>query len=389
MQPDTLSIRQQQARTHQREHSAPLFLTSSFVFDDAEAAAATFADTQPGNIYTRLGNPNNDELTAKLCALEGAEAGLVTSSGMSAVFLVLAGLLRSGDEVLSSQNLFGSTVNVLTGILPRWGIATRFVPLDDPAAWDAARTPATRLFYLETPSNPSLEIADLAAAAQFCQQHNLVLVVDNCFATPYLQRPLALGAHISVHSTTKWIDGQGRVMGGAVLGSAALIAELKVFARHTGPTASPFNSWVLSKSLETLAVRMDRHCQSALALAQWLEAEFGGRQLLAVRYPFLESHPQCALARAQMTQGGGIITFEVNGGRQGAFRFLNALNMINISANLGDTRSIVTHPASTTHSKLTPEARAAAGVTEGLIRLSVGLEHIDDLKVELAQALGA
>lgn len=388
MQPETQAIRTQQPRTHQHEHSAPLFLTSSFVFDDAEAAAATFADAQPGNIYTRLGNPNHDELIAKLCAMEHAEAGIVTSSGMSAVFLALAGLLRSGDEVMSSQNLFGSTVNILSGILPRWGITTRYVPLANPAAWEAARTPATKVFYLETPSNPSLEIGDLAAAGDFCHRHGLILIVDNCFATPYLQRPIDFGAHLSVHSTTKWIDGQGRVMGGAVVGNADLVSELKIFARHTGPTASPFNSWVLCKSLETLAVRMDRHCASALALAEWLETEFVGRGLDGVRYPFLASHPQYELARAQMAQGGGIVTFEVSGGREGAFRFLNALKFICISANLGDTRSIVTHPASTTHSKLTPEARAAAGVTEGLIRLSVGLEALADLKTELGQALG-
>jgi O-succinylhomoserine sulfhydrylase len=307
---------------------------------------------------------------------------------MAAVFVSLAGLLRAGDHALFSRSLFGSTVQLANQILPRWGISTSYVSLTDTETWAEALQPTTRLLFIETPSNPGLDLIDLRAAADFCRRHNIILIVDNCFATPYLQKPLELGVHLVVHSATKWIDGQGRVLGGAIVGPADLIKELRFFARHTGPALSPFNAWTLSKSLETLHVRMDRHCATAHALAQWLEREFPD-DLRAVRYPFLPSHPQYRLACEQMKAGGGIVCIVVRGGAQRAFRFVEALRWLSYTANLGDARTTVTHPASTTHSKLTEAEREVAGIEPGLIRISVGLEHLEDLQNELRQALVA
>lgn len=384
---ETDAIRLQAERGSHREHSVPIFATSSFVFDDAEQARALFAGDEEGNVYSRYSNPNTDEFVQKLCTLEGVEDGVATASGMAAMFISLASFLHQGDHVVASRSLFGSTHQILTRLLPRWGIPHTMVDLSaPPEAWEAAVQPTTKMLFVETPSNPGLELADLTRLGQLADERGLILNVDNCFATPYLQNPAAFGAHLVTHSATKLIDGQGRVLGGAVLGRADLIEEVRFLARHTGPAMSPFHGWVLSKSLETLAVRVDRHCANARALAEYLEAQPGVTQ---VRYPFLPSHPQHDLARRQMRQGGGMVTFELAGGYDAAFAFMDALTMISRSSNLGDTRSIATHPASTTHSKLTDEERAAVGITPGLMRLSVGLEHLDDLRADLDRGLAA
>ncbi len=382
--PETEGIRRQSERGPHREHSVPIFLTSSFVFDSAEQAKALFAGEEEGLIYSRYGNPNTDELIGKLCALERTQDGLATASGMAAMFASIAGLVRSGDHIVASRALFGSTLQILATILPRWGVETTFVDPSDPAEWDAAIRPTTRMLFAETPSNPGLEVIDIAALGRIAADRGVILNVDNCFATPYLQQPAAHGAHIVTHSATKFMDGQGRVLGGAILGPADLIAELRFFIRQTGPALSPFNAWVLSKSLETLPVRMERHCANALALARHLE---GDRRVHRVRYPFLESHPQHELARRQMKLGGGLVTFDVEGGESGGMAFLNALTMISRSPNLGDTRSIVTHPATTTHSRMTEEERLDVGITPGTVRLSVGLESLDDIVADIDQAL--
>ncbi len=381
---ETLAIRTQAPVTAEREHSVPLYLTSSFRFDDAEHARALFTEEVAGNIYSRYANPNTDEFVRKLCLLEGGEDGIATSSGMSAVFTAIAARVSSGDHVLASRALFGSTHQIFTRILPKWGVSSDYADAADPASWERLVRPTTKLIFIETPSNPGLELIDLRWLGAFAASRGIPLVVDNCFATPYLQRPLALGANVVIHSATKYIDGQGRALGGAIVGDAAYIADCRFFARHTGPAMSAFNAWLLSKSLETLAVRMDRHCSNALALAQHFE---GHPALSAVRYPFLASHPQHALARAQMSQGGGIVVLEVKGGLEGGRKFLDAVQMVSHSANLGDTRTIVTHPASTTHSKLTPAERSAVGIPDGLIRVSVGLEHVADIIADLEQAL--
>lgn len=381
----TDAIRTQSARSGHNEHSAPIYMTSSFVFDSAEQAQALFAGEEDGTIYSRYANPNTDELVNKLCRLEHTQAGIVTASGMAAVFASLAAFLHSGDHIVASSALFGSSLQILTKILPRWGITVDFVAGHDPAAFAAAATPATRLMLIETPSNPGLELFDIAAIADAAHAAGAKLVVDNCFATPYLQQPARLGADIVTHSATKFIDGQGRSLGGAVLGPAELIEEVVFFARHTGPSLSPFNAWVLSKSLETLAVRMDRHCSNALQLAQSLEDRPGVNRVL---YPGLPSHPQHELARQQMKAGGGIVTLEVAGGVEGAMRFVNGLKMISRSANLGDTRSIATHPATTTHSKLSDAERETVGITPGLVRIAVGLEDIQDIIADVEQAMG-
>jgi O-succinylhomoserine sulfhydrylase len=385
LHPETLAIRAQAARTAEREHSVPLFLTSSFTFDDAEQARALFADEVQGNIYSRYSNPNTDEFVRKMCLLEGAEDGVAFASGMAAVFASMAALLKSGDHVLASRALFGSTHQLLTKLLPRWGITSSYVDADaDAAAWDAAVRPETRIVFVESPSNPGLALLDLDALGDLCARRGLVLVVDNCFTTPVLQQPIRHGAHLVVHSATKFIDGQGRTLGGVVVGTSALIAELRFFARHTGPALAPFNAWVLSKSLETLGVRMERHCANALALARHFE---GHAALEEVRYPWLESHPQHALARRQMSAGGGIVCIVVKGGLPRARAFLDALTLVSHSPNLGDTRTIVTHPSSTTHSKLTEAERLAVQITPGLVRISVGLEHVQDVIRDVEQAL--
>jgi len=382
---ETNAIRSQFERSQHREHSVPLYLTSSFVFNDADQARALFADEETGNIYTRFSNPNSTEFITKLYLLEGTEDGVATASGMAAMYISMAGLLKSGDHVLASRSVFGSTHQILTTIFPRFGISHTYVDITDSLEkWESSIQKNTRMIFVETPSNPALDIIDLEWLGGLAKKHHVILNVDNCFTTPYLQNPAKWGAHLVTHSATKFIDGQGRVIGGAVLGSKELIKEIRFFARHTGPSMSPFNAWILSKSLETLAVRMDRHCDNALVLAKHLEAH---SNVLKVKYPFLSSHPQHLLAKKQMKAGGGVVTFEIKGGVEAGRRFLNALKMISHSANLGDTRTIATHPASTTHSKLTDDERAAVGITPGLIRISVGLENTNDIIADIVQAM--
>ncbi|MBN3584297.1 aminotransferase class I/II-fold pyridoxal phosphate-dependent enzyme [Algoriphagus aestuarii] len=381
---ETNSIRINSSKSNQREHSAPLYLTSSFTFDSAEEARAMFADEIQGNIYSRYANPNSTDLIEKICAAEGTDAGIVTASGMAAMFGSIASLLQQGDHVLASRSLFGSTHQLLTRVFPKWGITSTYGDIADFENWEKLVQPNTKMLFIETPSNPGLEIIDLEWAGNFAKAHNLILVVDNCFATPYLQQPAKWGAHIVTHSATKYIDGQGRVLGGLILGTEELMKEVQFFTRHTGPSISPFNAWILSKSMETLAVRMDRHCENALKVATHFE---GNPELDQVKYPFLKSHPQYHLAIKQMKLGGGIITLSLKGGLERAKKFIDQLQMISVTANLGDSRSIVTHPASTTHSKLSKEERAQVGITDGLVRLSVGLEHVDDIKEDVERAL--
>ena len=381
---ETNSIRINSSKSNQKEHSSPLYLTSSFTFDSAEEARAMFADEIQGNIYSRYANPNSTDLIEKICAAEGTEAGIATASGMAAMFGSIASLLQQGDHVLASRSLFGSTHQLLTRVFPKWGITSTYGDISDIANWESLVQPNTKMLFIETPSNPGLEIIDLEWAGKFAKAHNLILVVDNCFATPYLQQPAKWGAHIVTHSATKYIDGQGRVLGGLILGTEELMKEVQFFTRHTGPAISPFNAWILSKSMETLGVRMDRHCDNALKVASYFE---GNAELENVKYPFLKSHPQHELAIKQMKLGGGIITLTVKGGVARAQRFIDRLQMISVTANLGDSRSIVTHPASTTHSKLSVDERARVGITDGLVRLSVGLEHVDDIIEDVERAL--
>lgn len=381
---ETSAIRLQADRSHHREHSVPLYLTSSFVFESAEQARAVFAEEEEGNVYSRYSNPNVDELLAKMCHLEKAEDGVAFASGMGAIFSSLAGLLQAGDHVLAGRAVFGSTHQLLSKVLPKWGISHSYADVADPKGWEQQITPATKVILIETPSNPGLELIDLEWLGELKRKHNLVLIVDNCFATPILQNPVDYGADIVVHSATKYIDGQGRVLGGIAVGRKDLIGEIRFFARHTGPAMSAFNAWVLSKSLETLQLRVEKHCDNAQQLAEALE---GNAALEQVRYPFLKSFPQYELAKKQMRRGGGIVTIAVKGGYEAAKRFLDNLRLVSISANLGDTRTIVTHPASTTHSKLTEEERQATGITPGLVRISVGLENVEDVIADIQQAL--
>src|SRR5690349_6871690 len=383
---ETEAIRRQHERTDFREHSVPLYLTSSFVFDDAEQARAMFADEIPGNIYSRYSNPNTNEFVEKLCAMEGAEDGIATASGMAAMYSSMAALLKSGDHVLACRSVFGSTHQILNVIFPRFGISHSYTDVNEPDTWESKIQPNTKMIFVETPSNPALDLIDLEWLGKLAAKHKLILNVDNCFATPYLQSPVKCGAHIVTHSATKFMDGQGRVIGGVILGTRELIKEIRFFARHTGPSMSPFNAWILSKSLETLAVRMDRHCQNALALATYLENHDA---ISRVKYPFLQSHPQYDLAKKQMRHGGGLVTFEIKGGLDRGRNFLNSLKMISHTPNLGDTRTIAIHPASTTHSKLTDAERAAVGIMPGLIRISVGLEDLKDIIADVQQALKA
>jgi O-succinylhomoserine sulfhydrylase len=380
---ETIAIRTQTDRTQHREHSTPIFPTSSFVFDDAEQMRALFADEQEGNIYSRFTNPSVREFEEKMALLEGVEDAVATATGMAAVFASFLAFLKSGDHLLASKAVFGSSYTIITQYLPKWGISFDWLPTDT-AQWQALVKPNTKMLFLETPSNPGLDVIDLAFTGQFCKHNSLIFNIDNCFATPYLQQPARFGADLISHSATKWIDGQGRVLGGVVAGNKALIAEVKKLCRSTGPSLSPFNAWVLSKSLETLAVRMDRHCENALLLAQFLEQN---GQVARVIYPFLDSHPMSAVAKQQMKKGGGIVAFEIKGGLEQGRRFLNSVEMCSLSANLGDTRSIVTHPASTTHAKLTEQARQDVGITNSLVRVSVGLEHIDDIVKDIDNAL--
>jgi O-succinylhomoserine sulfhydrylase len=385
--PQTDAIRIRTTQTNEMEHSSPLYLTSSFCFDDAESMRAAFADETDDNIYSRFSNPNVQEFTDKICALEGAEAGYATASGMSAVFGSFMALLKKGDHLLSCNSIFGSTHTVIAKYLPNYGIDTSYVlATATEAEWEAAITPATKMIYLETPTNPGLDILDLEMIGRVAKKHNLILNVDNCFATPVNQRPIDFGADLVVHSATKWIDGQGRVLGGVVVGKKELIKNIYLFCRSTGPALSPFNAWLLSKSIETLDVRMERHASNALFIAEALENH---ATIATLRYPFLASHPQHGIAKKQMTNGGGIVCFELKGGLEAGKTFLNQLKMLSLTANLGDTRSIASHPASTTHAKLSDAERLAVNITPGLIRISVGLEHRDDILADITQALAA
>jgi O-succinylhomoserine sulfhydrylase len=384
MRKETIAIRNQASRTDFQEHSVPLYMTSSYVFDNAEQMRRRFSDEEEGNIYSRYSNPNVTEFIEKMALLEGAESGWATASGMAAVFSTFGALLNAGDHIVSSRSVFGSTHKLLTEILPKWGITCTYVDANDYAGYEAAIQENTRLLYLETPSNPGLDIIDLEKVSGIIGDRNIYFVVDNCFATPYGQQPLKFGADISIHSATKYIDGQGRSLGGIILANDEIIAQIEAFARHTGPCISPFNAWLLSKSLETLAVRFERHSNSAIEIAKRLENH---PQVAWVRYPFLESHPNFELARKQMDMGGGIVTFELKGGLTAGKAFLDSLNLFSLTANLGDTRSIATHPASTTHSKLSAADRTLVGISDGLIRLSIGLEHVEDIWEDLAYAL--
>lgn len=383
--PETEAVRIQTPRTGEKEHATPLFLTSSFVYDSAEDMAAAFADDSLDvNIYSRFSNPTVDEFVQKVCVLEGAEDGIATSTGMAAIFSTFMTFLSKGDHILSASAVFGSTHSILTKYLPKWGIQHTYFSMSDPASIAGLIRPETKMLYLETPSNPGLDIIDIAYLAGICRTRGVLLVVDNCFATPAVQRPIPLGADIVIHSATKFMDGQGRVLGGVVVGRKELINPLYLFVRNTGPSMSPFNAWVLSKSLETLYVRMERHAASALRIATALDEH---PAITRVRYPFLPSHPAYEIAIRQMQNGGGIITFELKGGIEAGKRFLNRLQMLSMTNNLGDSRSIASHPASTTHSKLTEEERTAVGITPGLIRISIGLEHPDDILADILQAL--
>ncbi len=380
-------IREQANRSATREHSVPLYLTSSFIFDSADQGRAIFAEEEEGMVYSRYANPNTTEFINKVCIGEQAETGLAFASGMAAVFACFAALVRQGDHIVSSRAIFGSTHQLFTQLFPRWGVTHTYVEAVDNQAWEDAIQENTKIVFLESPSNPGLELADLEFVGGLKAKHpNVIFVIDNCFATPYLQKPLKYGFDLSVHSATKYMDGQGRVLGGVIVGAAQLIEELRFFIRHTGPAMSPFNAWILSKSMDTLGLRMDRHCSSALALAEALE---GHPEIEDVKYPFLPSHPQYKLATKQMKAGGGIVTFEVRGGAERAFRFIDSLNMILYTSNLGDARSIATHPGSTTHSKLADEEKLSLGIRPGTIRLSVGLEDKDDIIGDILQALEA
>ncbi|HEX9511018.1 MAG TPA: aminotransferase class I/II-fold pyridoxal phosphate-dependent enzyme [Puia sp.] len=380
----TKAIRIRTDLTNEKEHSSPLFLTSSFCFDDSEQMRAAFADETDDNIYSRFSNPSVQEFVDRMVALEGAEDGFATASGMSAIVASFLSFLKKGDHLISCNAVFGSTHTIITKYLPKFGIEYTYVNVSNPGEWEAAIRPNTKMIYLETPTNPGLEIVDLQAAGQLARKHNLILNVDNCFATPIGQTPIEYGADLVVHSATKWLDGQGRVLGGVVVGKKELIHEIYLFCRSTGPSLSPFNAWVLSRSLETLDVRMERHSSNALYIARALESH---PKISWLRYPFLPSHPQHAIAQQQMKNGGGIICFDLKGGLDSGRKFLDNLQMLSKTANLGDTRSIASHPASTTHAKLTPEERASVNITPGLIRISVGLEHRDDILQDILQTL--
>ncbi len=382
--PITEAIRIQTQRTNEMEHATPLFLTSSFCFDNAEDMRAAFADETDDNIYSRFSNPNIQELVDKMVAMEGAEAGYAMATGMAAVFASFMALLKTGDHLISCNSIFGSTHTVIKKLLPNYGIESTYVSADKPEEWEAAIRPNTKMIYIETPTNPGLAILDLEWVNTLAKKHGLLLNVDNCFATPVNQRPIDFGADLVVHSATKWIDGQGRVLGGIVVGKKELIHQIYLFCRSTGPALSPFNAWVLSKSLETLDVRMERHASNALTIAKALE---NNTAIEWLKYPYLPSHPQYDIARKQMKNGGGIVCFNLKGGLKSGKIFLNSLQMLSLTANLGDTRSIASHPASTTHAKLSEEERLATNITPGLIRISVGLEHVDDILQDIIQAL--
>lgn len=381
---ETNAIRTQLARSPFLEHSNPLYLTSSFVFEDTEDMRASFAEEKERNIYSRFSNPNNAELVEKMCKLEGAEAGHTFATGMGAIFSTFAALLNSGDRILSARAVFGSTHSLFTKVFPKWQIETSYFDASDIEHLEDLILPQTKILYIESPTNPGLQILDLAYLGKIAQKHNLIFIVDNCFATPYLQQPIKFGADLVIHSATKLIDGQGRVLGGITIGRADLIKEIYLFSRNSGPSLSPFNAWVLSKSLETLSVRVEKHCDNAEKLAEFLNNH---PKVVDTRYPFLKNHPQYALAKKQMERGGNIIAFEVDGGVQGGRNFIDEIKMCSLTSNLGDTRTTITQPASTTHSKLSVEERQYVDIPDGLIRVSVGLEHIDDIIADIDQAL--
>ena len=381
---ETEAIRTQLERSQFLEHSTPLYVTSSFVFEDAEDMRASFTEEKERNIYSRFTNPNTSEFVDKICKLEGAEAGCAYATGMAAVFSTFAALLNAGDHIVSVRSVFGSTHALFTTYLPKWNIETSYFSVNEVDKIESLIKPNTKILYAESPTNPAVDVLDLELLGRIAKKHNLLLVIDNCFATPYLQNPIQFDADLVIHSATKLIDGQGRVLGGVTVGRADLIREIYLFSRNTGPAMSPFNAWVLSKSLETLAVRVDKHCENALKVAQFLETQ---ANVSLVKYPFLKSHPQYEIAKKQMKQGGNIVVFEIKGGIEAGRKFLNAIKMCSLSANLGDTRTIVTHPASTTHSKLSEADRLEVGITDGLVRVSVGLEHVDDIIADLEQAL--
>ncbi|TBW30315.1 PLP-dependent aspartate aminotransferase family protein [Gramella sp. KN1008] len=381
---ETIAVRTQAERTGFQEHSVPLYLTSSYVFEDAEEMRASFAEEKERNIYSRFTNPNTSEFVEKIAKMEGAEAGYAFATGMSAVFSTLATLLDSDDHIISARAVFGSTHSLFTKFFPKWNISHSYFNVNEVDKIESLIKPETKVIFAETPTNPGVDILDLEELGRIAKKHDLLLVIDNCFATPYLQNPIKFGADLVIHSATKLIDGQGRVLGGVTVGSGELIREIYLFSRNTGPALSPFNAWVLSKSLETLAVRLDRHCENALKVAEFLETENNAEN---VKYPFLKSHPQYEIAKKQMKQGGNIVSFEIRGGIEAGRKFIDKLELCSRSANLGDTRTIVTHPASTTHSKLSKEELAAAGISEGLVRVSVGLESVEDIIKDLKNAL--
>ena len=381
---ETDAIRTQMERSQYSEHSAPIYLTSSYIFEDAEEMRASFSEEKERNIYSRFSNPNTSEFVEKMAKMEGAEGGFAFATGMSAVFSTLAALLNSGDHVISARSVFGSTHSLFTKFFPKWNITHSYFDVNDLGQIKDLVKPETKILFAETPTNPGVDILDLEKLGKIAREHRLILIIDNCFATPYLQNPIKYGADLVIHSATKLIDGQGRVLGGVTVGNADLVREIYLFSRNTGPALSPFNAWVLSKSLETLPVRLDRHCENAMKVAEFLEAETNAEN---VKYPFLKSHPQYEIAKKQMKLGGNIISFEIRGGIEAGRRFIDKVQLCSRSANLGDTRTIVTHPASTTHSKLSEEERLEAGISPGLIRVSVGLEHVDDILKDLGQAL--
>jgi O-succinylhomoserine sulfhydrylase len=381
---ETNAVRTQVAKSQHDEHSVPLYLTSSFVFDDAEEMRASFADEKQRNIYSRFTNPNTNEFVEKICQMEGAPDGCAFATGMAAVFGTFAALLNSGDHILSARAVFGSTHGLFTKFFPKWNIETTYFDIEDLDNFDALVTPNTKMIYAESPTNPGLQILDLERLGALAKKYNLILVIDNCFATPYLQQPIAFGADLVIHSATKLMDGQGRVLGGVTVGRTDLIQEINAFARTTGPAMSPFNAWTLSKSLETLSIRVDRHCDNAEKITTFLLQH---QAVEVVRYPFHKDHPQYDIAKKQMKRGGNIITIQVKGGIEGGKKFMNGVKMCSRSSNLGDSRTIVTQPAISTHSKLSKADRLAVNITDGLVRISVGLEHPDDIIQDLKQAL--
>jgi O-succinylhomoserine sulfhydrylase len=381
---ETQAIRGQLERTQYLEHSVPLYLTSSFVFEDAEDMRASFADEKERNIYSRYSNPNTIEFINKVCQMEGAETGFAFASGMAAVYSTFAALLKAGDHIVSASSVFGATHSLFVNYFPKWNIETTYFDLNHPETIESCIQPNTKILFAESPTNPAVDIIDLELLGKIAKKHNLILIIDNCFATPYLQQPIKWGADLVIHSATKLMDGQGRVLGGITVGRADLIKDIYLFSRLTGPTLSSFNAWVLSKSLETLAVRLEKHCENALKVAEFLENH---PQVNKVKYPFLKSHPQHAIAQKQMKLGGNIVAFEIKGGIEAGRAFLDKIKLCSLSPNLGDTRTIVTHPASTTHSKLSVEERLAVSITDGLVRVSVGLETVGDVIADLEQAL--